>query len=379
MRVLLLLACLASAAERRAPAPVQLHPLLLGDPGAAHGPLAGALAAQAELLTKQGPMPGVAAAVLLEPALKSSVPAERAAAIVAAKLMSDRSAAEAFLETHPGLKGGPVAGIAGLAYAQTYRDRPDDPSTELGVLAAAALSDPSVSWLFDGSKPGLELDGFSLKGKTIASPAGKVKARGDGLRHAPHPMMPGAAVVVGDETSLRREEAMASDLAAAGAGPRWLGLGRVKGKGGDPLVGVREAVLDSVTLHSLYHRGLYTPEEQALVLDLIARLARGRLKVTALGPESIVFGHTAGDPRRRAFVVGAADVERLPDSVSEGLVWDMLLKEPVFVGLEHAVDGEAIMPPHQVWEPLRDFLYGRVRQPSVPWGQRLRSLFRRKP
>lgn len=121
------------------------------------------------------------------------------------------------------------------------------------------------------------------------------------------------------------EEKTARALAAADAGPRYLG----RAVRADRQVSVRERVYGE-TFERLAADGRFGPDERALVLDLLRRLAQAGLKSDDLRPSNVMIGTTALDGRRRAYLVDGGNLSELPAGRVEERV-NGLLEAPVFL------------------------------------------------
>jgi hypothetical protein len=215
----------------------------------------------------------------------------------------------------------------------------------------AASADPGIARLFDGSnKPSLELEGVTVRGSQLmhrGEAAEKLGQGGWGIVFT-HPRLDGAVAKMvalefmtqlgtnrtAKETA-RDEEATAHRLSAAVAGPRHFGqvmvdiqpdltlrftnairrlFGRPE-KRYQAYVSVRERIYGA-TIQRLAWDRKYGPEEHALVMRMLDRMADARIKVDDLKPANIMIGATKADPVRRAYVVDGGNLEAWDDSLS---------------------------------------------------------------
>jgi hypothetical protein len=228
----------------------------------------------------------------------------------------------------------------------------------------------------------LELDGLSFKGSRLMD--GDVRAprlgRGEiGVVDA-HPRIPGAVIKTMapsaeiqaytadfDAEKIRDMEADAArKMAAAGAGPRFFGNGEV----GGALSSVRERIYGE-TLDALIRARRFGPEEHALVLELVDKLAAAGFVGSDMRPANIMLGRTAADPRRRAFVIDGARV--IPLSGAS-------LEEKRRAAFEHLVALNWRRDPHMGeivnYKTLGEILeQGLARSRDKTWWQRLKRYF----
>jgi hypothetical protein len=323
---LLALAAAAAAQTLRlspaALAPIGLPPLIIGAPSAPAPALASALSAQTQEISR---IPLAQAAVYLAERAAADAPAERAAAKI---LAADLAAALPEPTAAAPTAAAPAAEIS--------------PAEGLRALARSARADPALSSWFDASAaaPDLGLDGLTFnRGRwRLGERAADRLGQGEFGFVDAHPRLTGAVmktVSLSAETVLFSnphptrvadlEEKTARGLAAADAGPRYLGRAIVA----DRHVSVRERVYGE-TFERLAASGRFGPEERALVVDLLRRLAAAGLKSDDLRPSNVMIGTTALDGRRRAYLVDGGNLSELPPGTVEERV-NGLLEAPVFL------------------------------------------------
>lgn len=237
----------------------------------------------------------------------------------------------------------PAAAARLSAAAAAVRAEPGS-SEAISALSAAAKADPAASALFDGAarKPALGLEDLVAKGY-------KLKVRGEGGKLVKpqflgsgefgvvyaHPKEPGLilkAVEHGFEVALfggehptqtaDDEEKVSRALAAADAGPRYIGRAVVGGRE----VSVRERVFGDTMQHLAWDRK-FTEDDRALVLDLLRRMAKARLLTDDKRAPNIMLGTTALDPRRRAYLVDGGKILPVADGVTEEQLYEQLLHQ----------------------------------------------------
>jgi hypothetical protein len=293
-------ATLSAAPETAAP-PVALAPSIAPLAAAAFAPPLSA-----------GSALGAAPAALAAPRSAASVAAAPAAAAAAA---SPEDAAPALAPSAPALAAGVSAAAA--------------PASEPRAAAGAAAASPAAA-LFDGAalhpllkgeSTDLALEGLRYRGGALSRGGVKAAELGRGMRgvvHA-HPAIEGAVVktvaIQGEVSPIaartgimiappnprevwEREAESARRLADAGAGPRYFGAAVIDGR----LASVRERVYGD-TVEALSARRAYGPEEHALVLALVDRLAAAGIHPSDHRAANIMIGRTAADPARRAYLV----------------------------------------------------------------------------
>ena len=271
-------------------APLGVPSLVLGGPSSMPALLSQTLAAQTTLV---GAMPPAMIAPHLVALAASPVTVERAAAkIVAARLSAGT---------------GPAAALP-----------------EVQALAKSAKEDPAFSQWFDGGvkTPSLELDGLTMKRGAWKSGGAYLGRLGQGEFGFVdvHPSVDGAVIKTVEhsasvamfnfdpiEKTADGEEATANLLAKADAGPRFLG----RAVHGRRLVSVRERVYGD-TADDLMRAGKFGPDEKALVLELLRRLAAAGVHTNDLRPSNIMIGTTKLDHRRRAWIVDGGQPLELP-------------------------------------------------------------------
>jgi hypothetical protein len=285
----LLLAAAAAAQVRVLPPsvlmPLGVPALLVGTPGAPAPALSAAFAVQAQALA---PLSAPQAVAYLTAAAASPQPAVAAAARLAVALAP------------------PVAAAAGLE-----------------PVAKAARADPALAAWFDGgAAPSLGLDGLTATRRGWSQDGAPLDRLGQGdfgFVDA-HRAVPGAVVktvahsvevhlMMGPSAAdtAAQEQTTARALAAADAGPRHFGRARLAGRE----VSVRERVYGD-TFDALTRAKKFGAEEQALIEDLLARLADAGLKPDDMRPANIMIGHTLMDPRRRAYLVDGGRLQAVP-------------------------------------------------------------------
>lgn len=325
----LLLASLAHATVRTAPAPIQpitLHPLLVGSLAEAANPLT-AQFGSGLALAAAAPVPSQVLAPLAE-----AGPAGRVVAGALALALVDDGPAAALASARPELSG---------LLASARRAAGSDDA--LPALAQSARRDPAVTALFDGGRSAsLELEGLSFGWSRLRDgkrKAARLGAGGFGIVDE-HPRVPGAVVktvevafdniLLGDPGELRKmvaaEEPTARALAAAGAGPRFFGKGTV----GQRSVSVRERVYGE-SLDRLISARRFTEAEEKLVRELLGRMAAAGLKVDDMHPRNIMIGTTLSDPARRAYVIDGGQLLEVDPSISAGALRAELERQDILV------------------------------------------------
>lgn len=288
-----------------AAAAAPLHGALLAPDGAAGAPLASLLSAGAARISA-----APAAAPVLA-ALAAGEPAERAAAALLARALSDTRDASALLLRMPDLIYGDLPRLAGRRL----------PLGAAAALAERARRDPSLAYLFDGRPaPSVGVpDGAALDGEDLFAGGRRIPALGRGAFGVvhPHPDVEGAVVKTDlprgpasldgppglAEWRVERDAATAREAARIGAGPRVLGFGSV---GGRPAL-VKERVYGR-SVHALLEAGDFGPEDHALLEDLFLRIARSGISFFDARPENVMIGRTLANPARRAYLVDGGEV-----------------------------------------------------------------------
>ena len=305
-----------SVAETAAPAAPSagVAPLLLSSLDVPFHPLADALALQVGRLASLGPLEKLSperAAAALEPEARGGA-SERLAAAALAHALQKPGAARTLAERVPRLQATALA-----SFGRPRPDAADHPG--LSALSEALHKDPALQYVFDGrGPPSLELDGLDLKRERLRRAGGDPVFLGQGDLGAVyvHPKEDGAVVkiaVFAPETvlfhTITYEEATTLDaevgrrVAAAGAGPRVLGTGTISGR---PAI-VKERVFGD-TLEELIRARKFGEEEYRLVLEMLDRMADGRVRVRSLRPPNIMIGRTKLNPERRAYVVDGGEL-----------------------------------------------------------------------
>ena len=184
---------------------------------------------------------------------------------------------------------------------------------ETAVAGPRAKETPEVHPLLSGRSTELELQGLGYKGSRLYDGGAKAARLGSGEFGIvdEHPRIPGAVIkavapsaeiqIFSDfkpERTWLLEEASARRLAEIGAGPRFFGKAQI----GGALVSVRERIFGD-TLERLIMDRRYGPEEHALMLDLVQKLAAAGFVGDDMRPSNIMIGRTAADGARRAFII----------------------------------------------------------------------------
>ncbi|MDP3542282.1 MAG: hypothetical protein Q8T11_07435 [Elusimicrobiota bacterium] len=303
-----------------------VHQALLSPDAPGGGPLAGLLAMGASRIAAavHAPAPGPAPAAAVLQAMAQGEPAERAAASVLARALSDTRETAALLMRVPALAD---SDLPSLAARRT-------PLGEAVALAESARLDPAVSFLFDG-RAAREVEtpaGADLEGEDLLWKGQRVSSLGRGFFGVvhPHPSVEGAVVktdlprklsVLGEPADMgprRIEKDRAVSLAAAriGAGPRVLGMGTVAGHAAI----VKERVYGD-TVERRLEDDAFDEEDHGLLEDLFLRIARSGLSFVDVRPGNVMIGRTLVDPVRRAYLVdgGESFTPRQPGTVIDGM------------------------------------------------------------
>ena len=305
-----------------------IHPALLSPDGPGGGPLTGLLADGAARIAAavRAPSPGPAPAAAVLNAMAAEGPAERAAAFVLARALSDTRETAALLIRVPALADSDIPSLAA-------RRTPLGPAAE---LAESARLDPSVSFLFDGASAGTVEPpaGAVLEGEDLSWQGGLTPALGRGFFGVvhPHPAVEGAVVktdlprklsALGESPEMgrwRMEKDRNTTLAAAsiGAGPRVLGSGTVDGHAAL----VKERVYGD-TVERMLEDDAFAAEDHGLLQDLFLRIARSGFSFADPRPGNVMIGRTMVDPVRRAYLVdgGEAFTPRTQGTVIDRMEW----------------------------------------------------------
>lgn len=290
-----------------------IHPALLSPDGPGGGPLTGLLAAGAGRIQAavRAPSAGPAPAAEVLKAMAAGDPADRAAAAVLARALSDTREAAALLLRVPALAESDLPSLAGRRV----------PLGDAAALADSARVDPSVSFLFDG-RPARSVetpDGAVLDGEDLVWNGERTPALGRGFFGVvhPHPSVEGAVVktdlprklgALGEppdmgERRVERDRAVTLAAARIGAGPRVLGMGTVAGH---PAI-VKERVYGD-TVERLLEEDAFGAEDHGLLQDLFLRIARSGVSFMDPRPGNVMIGRTLADPVRRAYLVDGGEV-----------------------------------------------------------------------
>jgi hypothetical protein len=324
---LLALGLAARAAEIRTGPSLSIPPLILGSVAQASHPLWASFDQQVVAL-KTLPT-SQASAYLAQAAQASPLQAMSARALAIAAV--EPAAAKALLAAQPDVARAETLGAAIEALKG---------ADGLAALAAEGRADPALARVFDhaAAAPSLELDGIVSKGSSLRLGQEKLGFLGQGEFGAvyEHPSIPGAivkAVQHGFEVSLfmmnktitdtaNEEETVSRALAAADAGPRYFGRAVVARRE----LSVRERIYGD-TMQQLARDRKFGPEEQALVLDLLRRMAKGRLYTDDKRAPNIMIGRTLLDPRRRAYLIDGGNILPVDAAVSEDELYGNLLHQ----------------------------------------------------
>ena len=182
----------------------------------------------------------------------------------------------------------------------------------IGCLALLAAPVAAQVPRLSGLRLGLGLDGRA----TVVTSGLKRSAllgRGSFGSVFDHPHEPGAVLKVidhpenmptDDQAPLTRMQTAHRDANAAkafesaGAGPVFLGQSEVDGF---PVL--EKEKVDGADLKELLESGAYDPRAHALMLDLVDKMAAGRILVEDMLPGNFRLGTTRSDPTRRAYLL----------------------------------------------------------------------------
>jgi hypothetical protein len=328
-------------------APLAVPALLLGTPAAPAPLLAASLSAQLQAVAA---LPPTAAAAVLAERAAAPAPAVRAAALLAAARLD-----------------GPAA------------------DGRVRELAAAARRDPALAAWFDGAAgpPSPALEGLEMKRgrwRLAGKPLDRLGQGEFGFVDA-HPSLPGVVIKtvehsasiqllssVSPKETAALEEKTARAIAAADAGPRHLGRARLRGR----LVSARERV-DGRTLEALAREKALGPDESALVLDLLRRLAAAGLKPDDMRPSNVMIGRTALDPRRRAYLVDGGNLLAFPEGLPASDRAEHLLNAPIMLRGRFDMNMGWV----EISKPMRLILEeGLERSSRTTFGRRFRGFWR---
>ncbi len=236
--------------------------------------------------------------------------------------------------------------------------------------------------LYDDDSPAgrLGLDDLSIKG-------GKWRTGGRVLSRAGqgsigfvdvHPTRPGLVVKTIDpsldqllggltvDEAIKHDDHSAAVLADAGVGPRVLGRTTIDGR----RLSVRERIFGK-TMRDLITDHAFGAEEEALVLDIVARMAAKNILETDLKPENIMLGTTERDGVRRAWFVDGGVVEAFAPGLDDAARVQKLLDYPNVIGMRMDYNTRSV---HETVRTLRSFLsQGREESAMSP-----RRLFLKK-
>ncbi len=247
----------------------------------------------------------------------------------------------------------PGTAVAKTEAAKTPVAEPGTPTFKakiLGMLKALASpfskkevpeelpGDGPVHPLLTGESKSLELDGLTYKGARLQKSGLSAKSLGVGMRGFvdAHPSVPGAVIKTVNMASSanpmiaaeqltehaysEKEETVARELEALGAGPKYFGKTTLDGR----LVSVRERIYGK-TIEKMMSARTYGHEEHALVLAMLRKLADAGVTATDLKTENIMIGRTAADPTIKAWLVDGGSLAKLPAGTEAGKSLDAVL------------------------------------------------------
>jgi len=151
-------------------------------------------------------------------------------------------------------------------------------------------------------------------------------------------------------------------------GPRIVAAAVVDGR----RVTVRERVFGE-TIQDLVRRRSFGAEEEALVLDMLRRMAARNVLVSDLTPLNIMIGTTERDPVRKAWFIDGGLVDAFPEGLTEEQRVEKLLDYPNVVGQRLDYNTRRV---EETVRTLRHFLaVGREESAMPRWRLFLRKLF----
>lgn len=289
-----------------------VHPALLSPEGYTGGPLTGLLAQGAMNISAavHAPTPVAEPAAAVLHAMAAGDPAERVAASVLARALSNTRDAAALLLRVPSLAESDLPSLAGRR----------TPLGSAAQLAEAAHDDPSISFLFDGRAAGsiATPEGAVLEGEDLLWQGEHTAALGRGffgIVH-PHPAVEGAVIktdlprklsILGEPPSMGqwrigRDRKTADDAATIGVGPRVLGEGTISGH---PAL-VKERIYGD-TVEKILENDAFGAEEHELLEELFLTIARSGISFVDVRPGNVMIGRTLVDPILRAYLVDGGE------------------------------------------------------------------------
>ncbi len=240
------------------------------------------------------------------------------------------------------------------AKAPAPKPRPDPNATDHGRLGLDGLSLKGSRWLKDGRI--LDRLGRGSIGFVTVHPA-----RPGLIMKTIQPSFEQALGGLDIKDAIAHDEASAKVLADAGVGPAFLGAAVLEGR----RVSVRERVFGK-TLSGLIHDRAFGAEEEALVLDMVRRMAAKGVLVSDLKPENIMIGSTERDPERRAWFVDGGVVEKFPDGLDEEGRARMILDYPNVIAMRNDHNARQVV---ETVRTLRFFIADGREDSSLPrWG-----------
>lgn len=161
--------------------------------------------------------------------------------------------------------------------------------------------------------------------------------------------------------------AVSEVLAKAGVGPRVLGTAFINGRH----VSVRERVFGR-TMMDLVWSKQFGEAEEALVLDMVRRMAAANTLVGDMKPENIMIGTTEKDPQVKAWFVDGGMIEEMPQGLDDAARAQKILDYPNVVTIRADMNsGQMIMS----YKTLRQYLQEpRDRREMPRWKYILKSI-----
>lgn len=199
----------------------------------------------------------------------------------------------------------------------------------------------------------LALEGLKRKGEKWFVGDKQLARLGSGTvgRVDVHPTRPGLVVKTIDpsvdqflfagldiKTAIAADEKAAQVLAAAGVGPAFFGGKTVDGR----RVSVRERVFGQ-TMGDIIAQKKFGAEEEALVLDMVRRMAEKNVLVSDLKPENIMIGTTERDPVRKAWFIDGGIVEEMPAGLTVEQRMDKILDYPNVIALRQDYNARQVI------------------------------------